>query len=100
MSSLHVTWIQSSGGNAVSPGAMINDIISGEIVTTSGTAATSGVKPNGATHAIVTAIDANHYVTPRGLSVVAALGTGVPVILGSFHCMAVPDSGKISAVTY
>jgi hypothetical protein len=99
MATLHVAWIRSSSGGGSDPGQCIDDIVSSENVTTSGTTARSGVKPANATHALVTSIDSDHYVTNAGLTATAAATNTVVIKSGSFHAFRVGSGEKIAAVT-
>jgi hypothetical protein len=99
MATLHVAWITSTGGSQSDPGQCISDIISAETVTTSGTSAKSGVRPSNATHAVVSATDAAHYVTNAGLSADAAATNSVWIASGGYHVFAVNRDQKIAART-
>lgn len=99
MSTLHVAWIVTGPGDGSSPGGVVEKLISSEAVTTSGTSAKSAVRPAGATHALVTSIDANHYVTGQGLSADASATFGVAVYTGDFMCFRVDAGEKIAAIT-
>ena len=99
MATLHVSWITSTGGSSVDPGQSINDIVSAESVTTSGTSAKSGARPSNATHAICSSVDSAHYVTNAGLSVDAAATNSVYIASGLYHVFAVNKDQKIAAIT-
>jgi hypothetical protein len=100
MATLHVAWIRSSFGGGGEPGQCINDIVSSENVTTSGTTARSGVRPANATHAVVTSVDSNHYVSNAGLTATIAATNSVVIMSGGFHAFAVGSGEKVAAVTF
>lgn len=100
MSTLHISWIVSDAPGGNDPGAMINDIVTSESVTTSGTSAQSGTRPAVATHALCSSIDAAHYVTPYGVSIdAAAANESIYIPTGQFRVIRVPQSGKVAAIT-
>ena len=97
MATLHVTWIKTAEGRGDNPGGVIDDIISAEAITTSGSAAASSAKPALATHAICVSYDDNHYVN-QGPGNTAAVGTGVLIPTGMFQVLRVEKGNKISAI--
>jgi len=98
MSNMHVAWIKTEPPGGSNPGATIDDVVSAQLVTTSTSSAASNPRPATATHAIVTAVDADLYVTNGGASVEAGPTTGVFILTGSWHCFRVDHNGRIAGI--
>lgn len=100
MATLHVAWIVTHEAAGEDPGAVVNDIISSEAVTTSGASAQSGTKPDGATHALCRSLDSAHYVTNKGLTASALVTNSVSVANGGYVVLRVPKGGRVAAITH
>lgn len=101
MSTLHIAWIKASGGNSGGdPSGFIRNLVSSELVTTSGTSAQSAAAPANADYAICTAVDANHYITEGASNPTAASTNSVVAMTGGFHVLRVQPGQKIAAKTF
>ena len=99
MATLHIAWILSSNDDrSGDPGACIDNIISAEALTTSGTSANAAAKPAAATHAVVTSLDANHYVAPYAGAAATATNS-VLIMSGSYHVFKMYGTQVLSAKT-
>ena len=100
MATLHVAWITTQAAGGKDPGAVVNEIISAEAVTTSATSAKTGARPEGATHAFVRCLDSAHYVTNRGKTENASATNSISVADGGYVAIQVPKGGQIAAITH
>ncbi|WP_298966155.1 hypothetical protein [uncultured Roseibium sp.] len=100
MATLHVAWITAQAAAGRDPGAIVNEIVSAEEVTTSLSSAISGIRPDKATHAFVRCLDSAHYVTNKGHIEDASASNSISVADGGFLAIQVPKNGRIAAITH
>ena len=100
MATLHIAWITTHEAAGSDPGAVVNEIISSEALTTSGASAKSGVKPDGATHALCRSLDSSHYITPEGATQDALVTNSVSVANGGYIVTRMKKGGQIAAITH